>query len=177
MQFNRKALNARWAWTSAAAIALLVILNLLDGLLKDKTGFGTASLQWVPTGWGIRVIVDHWTNPPDAVLAGFVLGLDFLLIPLYGAALFFGALAAIERFAPARGNLQRLMTRLALAPIAAAIADAVENGLQLYMLTHASTNTMASFALEATAIKWAGIGIGVILSLVGLVGRFVKPRD
>lgn len=174
MQFNRKALNARWALATAAAIVVLVILNLLDGVLKDKTGFGIASLQWVGTGWGIRVIVDHWTSPPDSVLAGFVIGLDFLLIPLYGAALFFGSLAAIERFAPRPGTLQRILSRLALAPIGAAICDAIENTLQFYMLTHASTNTMASFALEATAAKWLGVGIGVILSIVGLVGRFWK---
>lgn len=177
MQFSRKALGARWAWTSVAAIVLVAILNLLDGVLKAHTGYGTADLQWLNSGWSIRVIVDHWTNPPDAALAGFLLGLDFLLMPLYGAALFFGAIAAIDRFAPRPGNFQRLMTRLALAPIGAAICDGIENSLQIYMLTHASTNTMAAFALEATAAKWVGIGIGIVLSLAALIGRFIKRAD
>jgi hypothetical protein len=176
MQLSRKTLTARWAWTTVAAIVLFAILYLLDMALKAKTGYGTASLQGIGSGWGIRVIVDHWTSPPDAVMAGFLLGLDFLFIPLYGAALFFGSLAAIERFAPRPGKLQRIMSRLALAPIGAAICDAIENVLQLYMLTHASTNTMASFALEATAAKWLGVAIGVLLSLAALVGRIVK-RD
>jgi hypothetical protein len=177
MQFSRKALTARWAWTAALAIVLFVILYLLDGVLKAKTGYGTASLQGLGSGWSIRVIVDHWLSPPDAVLAGFLLGLDFLFIPLYGAALFFGSVAAIDRFAPRPGQLQRIMTRLALAPIGAAICDAIENILQIYMLTHASTDTMASFALEATAAKWLGIGIGVVLSLAALVGRVIKKAE
>ncbi|GAA0577125.1 hypothetical protein [Rhizomicrobium electricum] len=177
MQLSRKTLTARWAWTTAAAIVLLVILNVLDGALKAKTGYGTTSLQGIGSGWGVRVIVDHWTSPPDAALAGFLLGLDFLFIPLYGAALFYGALAAVDRFAAYGGRLKRILTLLALAPVGAAICDAIENVLQLYMLTHASTDIMASFALEATAAKWLGILIGVLLSLAALVGRIIKKRD
>lgn len=176
MQFSRKALNARWAWTSGAAIVLLVIMNLLDAVLKARTGFSTMSLQGIGSGWDIRVIVDHWTAPPDAVLAGFLLGLDFLFIPLYGAALFFGALAAIDRFAPTGGQLRRIMTLLALAPVGAAICDGIENILQLYMLTHASTDMMASLALEATAAKYLGAAIGLVLSLAALAGHFWKKR-
>jgi len=174
MQLSRKALNARWLWTSAAAIVLLVVLNLLDAVLKAKTGYGTTDLQGVSTGWGIRVVVDHWTSPPDAVLAGFLLGLDYLFIPLYGAALFFGSLAALDRFAPQPGRLNRIMSLLALAPIGAAICDALENSFELYMLTHASTDMMASLALEATAAKYLGILIGVVLTLAALAGRIWK---
>jgi hypothetical protein len=176
MQLSRKALNARWAWTSGAAIVLLVVLNLLDSVLKAKTGYGTIDLQGVGTGWGIRTIVDHWTSPPDAVLAGFLLGLDFLFIPLYGAALLFGSLAALVRFAPEPGRLNRIMSLLALAPIGAAICDALENSYELYMLTHASTDMMASLALEATAAKYLGILIGLVLTLAALIGRVWKRR-
>jgi hypothetical protein len=177
MQLSRKALNARWAWTTAAAIAVLVVLNLVDSELKARTGYGTVSMQGVDTGWGIRVIADHWTSPPDAVLAGFALGLDYLFMPLYGAALFFGSLAALDRFAPAPGRLRRIMTLLALAPIGAAICDAIENSLELLMLMRAATDTLASIALEATAAKYLGILIGVVLSLAALVGRLWKRRS
>jgi hypothetical protein len=176
MQLSRKALNARWALTGGAAIVLLVVLNLLDSVLKAKTGYDTFSLQGVGSGWGIRVIVDHWLSPPDATLAGFLIGLDFLFIPLYGAALFFGALAAIDRFAPPGGRLRRIMTLLALAPIGAAICDGLENILQFYMLTHASTDLTASLALEATAAKWLGILIGLAMTVAALVGRVIKKK-
>ena len=68
------------------------------------------------------------------------------------------------------------MSLLALAPIGAAICDGLENSYELYMLTHASTDMMASLALEATAAKYLGILIGVVLTLAALVGRFVKRR-
>ncbi len=176
MQLSRKALNARWAWTTVAAVVLLAVLNLIDSELRARTGYGTASMQGIGTGWGIRVIADHWTSPPDAVLAGFALGLDYLFIPLYGAALFFGSLAALDRFAPAPGRLRRIMTLLALAPIGAAICDGIENALELLMLTRAATNTLASIALEATAAKYLGILIGIVLTLAALAGRLWKRR-
>lgn len=174
MQFSRKALNARWAITSAAAIVLLGVIYLLDSHLRGRTGFGTADMQFVSSGYGLRFIADHWLRPNDTVLAGFLLGLDFLVIPLYGAALFFGSLVALDRFAPKPGNWRRLMTRLTLAPVGAAICDGIENILQLQMLMTTPTNAMASFALEATAAKWLGIGIGVILAVAALIGRFIK---
>lgn len=176
MQLSRKALNARWAWTSALAVAMLIVLYLLDSELKGRTGYGTADMQLVSSGYGLRIIVDRWISPPNMSLAGFLLGLDYLFMPLYGAALFFGALAALDHFAPKPGNLRRLMTRLALAPIGAALCDAIENGLQIYMLTHTPTNLLASFALEATAGKWLGVLIGLILSIAALIGRIIKFR-
>ena len=176
MQLSRKVLNARWLWTSAAAIVLGVVLVLLDLGLQAKTGYRTFDLQGVGSGWGIRTIVDHWTSPPDAVLAGFLLGLDYLFSPLYGAALFFGSLAALDRFAPQPGRLNRIMSLLALAPIGAAICDGLENTFELYMLTHASTDMMASLALEATAAKYLGILIGLVLTLAALAGRFMKKK-
>jgi hypothetical protein len=176
MQFSRKALNARWAWSTVAAFVLLAALNLIDTALKARTGYGTAELQGVSTGWGIRVIADHWTSPPDAVLAGFALGLDFLFIPLYGAALFFGALVALDRFAPEAGLRRRIMTLLALAPVGGAICDVAENSLQLFMLTRGPSDMLAAITLEATAAKYVGIAIGLLLALAGLAGKVFKRR-
>jgi hypothetical protein len=176
MQLSRKALNARWAWTTGAAFAVLAALNLIEGALKARTGYGTLDLQGVGSGWGIRVIMDHWASPPDSVLAGFALGLDFLFMPLYAAALFFGAIAALDRFALRPGQRRRLMVLLAFAPVCGAICDVLENTLELVMLTGGPTDALARLALEATAAKYVGVAIGVVLSVAGLVGRYVKRR-
>ena len=176
MQLSRKTLAVRWAWTSVAALVLLLLLNLLDSALRAKTGYGTTSMQFVGSGWGIRVIADHWTSPPDAVMAGFLLGLDYLFMLLYGAALFYGSLAAVDRFTGPNSRGRRWMILLALAPIGAAIADGLENLLELYMLTHASTDFTASLALEATAAKYLGIAIGLVLTLAALAGKLVKRK-
>jgi len=174
MQLNRKALKTRWAWTAGFAFIVLAALSLVEGALKARTGYGTLDLQGVSSGWGIRVIMDHWASPPDSVLAGFSLGLDFLLMPLYAAALFFGAIVAIDRFAPRPGRLRRILSLLALAPIAAAICDLMENALELVMLTSGPSDALARFALEATAAKYVGVAIGLVLSITGLVGLYWK---
>ena len=177
MQLSRKALNARWAWTSAAAFAALVVLSLIDTVLKAKSGYGAVDLQNVPTDWGIRSIMDRWTSPPASVLAGFALGFDYLFMPLYGAALLYGAVAARERFAPGPGRLRRILAALAIAPVAGALFDACENGLQMVMLTQGPSQTLTTLAAEATTAKFAGIAVGLALSLAAVVGMFVKRKE
>jgi hypothetical protein len=173
MQLSRKALNSRWAWTSAAAIVVLVALNLLDTWLRAKSGYGTVDLQYMSAGAVYAAIV-AWIALPNAVLAGFCLGLDFLFMPLYGVALFFGSVAAIDRFAPKDGRLRRVLTLLAVAPVAAAIFDACENALQIAMLTGGPSASLAAYAMQATTAKFAGVAVGLVLTLGGVAGLFWK---
>jgi hypothetical protein len=177
MQLSRKTLNARWAWTSAAAVAALAVLSLTDTLLKAKTGFGAADLQNVPTDWGVRWIMDHWASPPNSVLIGFALGFDYLFIPLYAAALYFGAIAARERFTPKPGRAQRIMALMAMAPVAGALFDACENALQMVMLTNGPSQILATLATEATTAKYAGVAVGLALTAAAGVGLFVKRKE
>jgi len=176
MQLSRKALNARWAWTSAAAVSALLVLILSDTYLRARTGFGAVDLQWVKTGWGIRVILDRWTSPPDAALAGFGLGFDYLFMPLYAVALYLGAIAARERFAPRPGTRRRIMELLAMAPIAGALFDACENGLQLTMLIRGPSDLLAMLAAEATLAKFIGVYAGLALTLLGVAGLFIPKK-
>jgi hypothetical protein len=175
MQLSRKALNSRWAWTSVGAIAVLVVLNLVDTWLRAKSGYGTADLQFMQVG-AIYAAILAWSTLPNAVLAGFGLGLDFLFMPLYAAALFYGSVAAVDRFAPKEGRLRRVLTVFAMAPVAAAIFDACENALQIAMLTGGPTATFAAYAMQATTAKYAGIAIGLVLTLGGVAGLFWKRR-
>ncbi|MBU6297428.1 MAG: hypothetical protein KGJ79_08015 [Alphaproteobacteria bacterium] len=176
MQLSRKALNARWAWTSTAAAVAFLILNIADSYLRAKSGYGVADLQGVKTGWGIRMIVDRWTSPPDAALAGFGLGFDYLFMPLYAAALYYGAIEARERFAAKPGLMRRIVDMLAAAPIAAALFDACENGLQLTMMLRGPSDLLAMLAGEATMAKFIGVYVGLALALLAILGLFVKPR-
>lgn len=175
MQLSRKALNSRWAWTSGGAIAVLVVLNLSDTWLRARSGYGTADLQYMPVTLFYGAIV-AWSNLPNAVLAGFNLGFDFLLMPLYAAALFYGSVSAADRFAPRNGRLRRLLFLMAMAPVAAAIFDACENALQLAMLINGPNPTLAAYAMQATTAKFAGIAIGLVLSLAGVAGLFWKKK-
>ncbi len=176
MQLSRKALNARWAWASAAALAALAVLAAADAALRAKSGYGAADLQGVPEAWGIRLITNHWADPADAALAGFGLGFDYLFMALYAAALYFGAIAARERFAPKPGRTRRIMAVLAMAPIAGALFDACENALQMVMLTRGPSPVLAALAVEATTAKFAGVFVGLALSLAAVVGMFAKKK-
>ena len=173
MQLSRKALNARWAWTSAAAIAAFLVLSLADTYLRARTGYGAVDLQGVRTGWGVRVILDRWTSPPDSALAGFGLGFDYLFMPLYAVALYLGTIAARERFAPRQGTRRRIMELLAMAPIAGALFDVCENSLQLTMLVRGPSDLLAMLAAEATLAKFIGFYTGLALTLVAVAGLFL----
>jgi hypothetical protein len=174
MQLSRKTLNVLFWRLGAAALVMLIVLNLLDMVLRARTGFGTADLQGLATGWAVRVVLDRWTSPPDAALAGFALGLDYLFMPLYGTALYLGAIAACERFAPTPGLRRRILAVLAMAPVAGALCDGLENALQMTMWIAGPTDTLARLALQATSAKYAGITVGLVLSLVAIGAQLMR---
>jgi hypothetical protein len=172
MQISVKSLNARWGWTTLGSLAVWGALAYCDLRLKAHTGFGTLDLQRESTALGMKKVFSAWIARPDAALAGFNLGLDFLFMPLYGFALFYGAIAAREAFAPKEGTLRRIMLFLAAAPLAAALFDVAENSFQLSMLLTTPTDAMASLSHSMTCAKWLCVIVGIAMALLGLVGRF-----
>jgi hypothetical protein len=179
LQLTKDALYGRWAWTSAAAILVFLPLLWLDRTLGAATGDGILALQRAANGADVRFILDRWQDQQDASLAGFLVGLDFLFIPLYGAALYYGAVVARETFAPGFGLWRRFLDALTMVPLLAAACDAAENLLELAMLRSGPSDALVSLAGTATAIKNAGIAVGLILSLAAataLLFRRRKPR-
>jgi hypothetical protein len=176
LQLTKDALFARWAWTGVGAILVFLVLQLLDGLLQARTGFGTLNLQSAATGADVRFIMDRWQSPADAALAGFLLGGDFLFIPLYGAALYFGAIAARETFAPRPCGKRRLLDALTVAPLVAVAADVCENTLEFAMLLNGPTNTLAGLAFNAAVLKFAAFVIGLVLSATTLLALAARRK-
>jgi hypothetical protein len=177
MQLSRKTLYASWARFGAAAVAAFIVLSLADNYLKARTGYGTVDLQGLSSGWAVRLVLDHWTSPPNAALAGFALGFDYLFMPLYATALFLGGVVACARFAPRPGTRRRIMSLVAMAPIAGAVFDACENALEMTMWIAGPTDTLAALALQATAGKYAGVVIGLVLSLLAAAGLLFKETE
>ncbi|HEY4124369.1 MAG TPA: hypothetical protein VGM36_07120, partial [Rhizomicrobium sp.] len=106
---------------------------------------------------------------------GFNLGFDYLFMPLWGFALFYGALAARERFAPTPGAFRRAMLFLCAIPLAGMLLDATENAIELYWVLEGATDRSALIGNTVTNAKWLCIAIGLLLSLSALAGRFI-PR-
>ena len=173
---NLKTLYTRWAWTTLAGVAVFAVLAFVDLRLKADSGFGTLALQKVSTAAGIRAIWAAWIPERDALMAGFNLGFDYLFMPLYGFAFYYGTLAARHAFVRGTGTMFRLMTVLAAIPLAGALCDAAENALETYMVVVQPTDRLAGIAYAATTAKLVCFYVGFFMSLIGVIGLFMRRR-
>jgi hypothetical protein len=170
MRITKQVLTRRWAISSVVAAVVFAGLAWFDLRLKSLSGFGTADLQGFATAEQYRQAFLVWPSR-YAVRAGFIWGLDYLLMPLYAAAFFYSGILARETFAPRHGRLRRILTLLAAAPVAGALLDAAENALQLGMMLSGATDQMARIALSVSNAKWVAICVGVALWLGALFAR------
>ncbi|HVZ69277.1 MAG TPA: hypothetical protein VG891_07415 [Rhizomicrobium sp.] len=169
-----RSLNRRWAWTSVCAIGAFAVLAILDTKLKSATGYGTADLQRATTANDVNLILVAWSTSRPAVLAGFNLGFDYLFMPLWGFALFYGALAARERFAPNPGKRRRVLGFFCAIPLAGMLLDAAENAIELGWILRGATGTDVLIGSTVTDAKWLCVIVGLVLSIAALAGRVVS---
>lgn len=175
MRITKQALVRRWALLTLAAAAVFAVLAWWDMRLKALSGYGTADLQNFSTAAQYRAAFLVWPSR-YAVRAGFAWGLDYLLMPLYAASFFYSGILAREAFALRGSRLARILTTLSAVPIAGAMLDAVENGLQLAMMLTAPTDQLASIAFTISNAKWMAIYVGFLLLAAALFSRVVERR-
>jgi hypothetical protein len=170
-----------WIWISLLALIAFAFLSISDQSLKAATGFGTVDLQWARTGADANRIFLAWLEGPKAATAGFLLGFDYVFMPLYAIAFYFSAMLAREAFFPKRGVWRRAIDYLGYVPLLGAIADATENALEFAMLSSGASDVLASYAFIASAIKSTCFAIGLALFVAGFVGvlklRRPKPEE
>jgi len=106
-----------------------------------------------------------------AMRAGFIWGLDYLLMPLYAAAFFYSGILTREAFAPRPGRLRRILTLLAAVPIAGAVLDGVENALEFGMMLSRPSDELARIAFTISNAKWAALYVGLGLWLGAILAR------
>jgi hypothetical protein len=169
-------LRRRWAITTVLAIVSFAVLAFLDQRLKAVSGFGTFDLQKVSDAGAVSDILAHWYAPSNAVTAGFDLGFDYLFMLLYGLAFFYSGLLVRERLAPKRGLLRRALQFVAAIPVAGALADVVENGLETKMLVTGPTDQIAMLAFTATQAKLICFYIGIVLLIGAILARLTRPK-
>ena len=88
----------------------------LDLRLKALAGVGTADIQAFSTAIQFQAAFRAWAPEPYAVRAGFNLGFDFLLMPLYATSFYYSGIITAEAFAPRPGRLRRLILMASLMP-------------------------------------------------------------
>jgi len=175
MRITKQILVRRWAVTTVSAGCVFAVLAWSDLRLKALSGFGTADLQGFSTAVEYRQAFLVWPSL-YAVRAGFNWGLDYLLMPLYAAAFFYSGIIAREAFAPRPGRARRILTLLAAVPIAGAVLDAAENGLELGMMLPGASDRMARIAFTVSNAKWMALMVGLAL-LLGAVLAQVRERQ
>ncbi len=162
----------RWAVTSILAIAAFAVLLWLDNRLKTETGYGTLDLQKAGTADAVNRILFTWRLQSQALLAGFNLGFDYLFMPLWGFAFYYGGLAARDAFAPRW--LLRIATLIAAIPLAGALLDMAENGMEAWMLVHGASDPFAGWAFTVSSVKNMTFGVGLVLWVLGLLGALFR---
>ena len=176
MRIAKATLVSRWAWSSGLALAVFAILALLDLRLKGLTGVGTADLTGLSSAVQFQAAFHAWGPEPYAARAGFDLGFDYLLMPLYAASFFYSGVIAAEGFAPRPGRLRRLILAPIWVPLIGAAADAAENALHITMLLHGANDGLAGLASSASRIKNAALVVGLALFLGAVMAKLNERR-
>jgi hypothetical protein len=176
MQISIKALKARWLWSCLATLVLAMVLGGLDGRLKQLSGYGTMDLQSYDTAVAFSTAFHAWGMHAWLARAGFNLGFDYLFMAAYGVAFFYSGILVREAFAPRPGPLRRLLAALAMAPVAAALLDVVENGLEFWLMVVAPTDGLAAIAFAVTSAKRIGLYIGVLLLAGAVFARILERK-
>ena len=172
MRISKATLWSRWAWSTGLALAVFVVLAALDLQLKALSGLGTADLQGLTSAAQFRAAFWAWSPQPYTLRAGFDLGFDYLLMPLYAASFFYSGIIAAECFAPRPGRLRRIILLAAMAPLAGAMCDAAENVLEIILLLGGGNDLLARIAYEVSNAKTVALTVGGVLLLGALMARF-----
>ena len=170
MRITKQGLYRRWILASVLGAIVFAVLTWLDFRLKSLSGFGTADLQGFSTAQDYRRAFLVWPSL-YAVRAGFIWGLDYLLMPLYAVAFFTSGILTREAFAPRPGRLRRILTLLSAVPIAGAVLDGIENALQFTMMLSRPTDDLARIAFTISNAKWMALYVGLGLWLGAMLAR------
>src|SRR6202000_3511971 len=133
MRISKAALHSGWAWSTGLGLIVFAVLAGMDLWLNSLTGVSTTDLQGLSSAAQFRLAFHAWAPEPYAVRAGFDLGLDYLLMPLYAVSFFLSGVIVAESFTPGRRRFLRSVLVAAVAAAGGALLDAAENGLQLDM--------------------------------------------
>lgn len=176
MRISKATLWNRWRWSTGLGLVVFAAVAGLDLKLKAMAGVGTADIQAFTSAAQFRAAFWAWSQQSDAVLAGFNLGLDYLLMPLYAVSFFYSGIITADHFAPRPGRLRRILALAAMVPLAGALCDAAENALQLTMMLDGPTDSLARIAFTVSNAKTVALTIGGVLLLGALFVRF-GPRS
>ncbi len=176
MRIAKASLMTSWIRLSVLAALVFAILAYLDYRLKALSGVGTADLAGFSDKTQFQAAFVVWRPLDLAVRAGFNLGFDYLLMPLYAGAFFYSGIIAAEGLTPKPGTPRRIVMAMIWVPVIGAIADACENAVQLSMLFHGITDTLVGISAIASRVKNVALLVGLLLFVGAVMARFQARR-
>ncbi|MGZ5920623.1 MAG: hypothetical protein ACXWLT_02530 [Rhizomicrobium sp.] len=171
MRISKSTLQIGWAWSTGAGLVVFAIVAGMDLWLKALTGVSTTDLQGLSSAAQFRLAFHAWAPEPYAVRAGFALGLDYLLMPLYAASFFLSGVIVAESFTPGRSPFRRYVLMAAMVAPIGALLDAAENALQLAMLLTGPTDNLARIAFNVSNAKTVAVTVGMVLLIGAVVAK------
>lgn len=158
-----------WA-LAAAAVLLMVVLNAAGAnLVNDRAPYGIVSFELAGSSEKAGAILTSW-NEAARISAAFNLGLDYLFMLAYAAAIGLGSFLAGEVLARRGWPLARLGPWLGWGLILAAVCDAIENRALWLVLNSSPGPGMLDYSAASLARSCALIKFGLIF--FGLVYLF-----
>lgn len=166
MTNDTRRLRAKWGWSALLSLVPFAVMGWLDAGVKAAAKYGVLDAQFAGTPQKMGEILGAWTAAGVMPTIGFSLGLDYLFMPLFGAAFFFAGLVAAEAYPKQRG----LFRLLAWAGPVAALLDALENAIHAGMVMGMTGPDAVAIQHPATLAKWALVAVGLVVSIVALTG-------
>jgi hypothetical protein len=176
MRISKTGLMRNWTWTTLSAAIVFAVLFALDLQLKALSGVNSFDLQSFTLAAQYRAAFWAWSAPASAIRAGFNLGFDYLLMPLYAASFFYSGIISAEAFAPRPGRARRVILFVAMVPLAGAVCDAAENALEIASLLGTPSDGLAQMAWRLSTAKTMALVVGLVLLVGALAGRYNARR-
>jgi hypothetical protein len=160
---QRRALAVATAATLAVSAALQVICA---PLVTAEAPLGIVSFEFAGDLDTMQLILSSW-GEPGRMRAALALGLDFLFLVLYAAAIALACGRVAERWGPTESGVHRLGAALAWGALLAGVLDAVENTAGVMLLLGSQAAAWAPLAAVCAAVKFAGVAAGLAYAAIG----------
>lgn len=167
----------------ALALALLIfgVFRVIDAPLQTSAApWGIISFELAGTGTRAQAMLDSW-DARVRLFAAFGLGLDYLFMVSYAAAIGLAAAWAGRQLGASRRWLVGLGVALGWGVAFAALLDAVENiALTVMLLAGAAAAPWPALAAGCATVKFTLVLLGFLFASAGalswLLGRRPGPR-
>jgi hypothetical protein len=169
----------KWVFLLLAPLSYLYpswMGRLCPGLFNRTAPYGIVSFELARTAERAQAIVDSWSDRARAS-ALLSLGLDYLYLVIYPAAIALGAVLVARRLAPRWRFGARFGFLIAWAVVLAGLFDAVENYALIRILQTADLAHWPGLAYHCAVAKFGLVVVGLFyLALGGILGVVLPKR-